>query len=436
MGKRRIKIFLFPTITTTTIFLLFLILQSYALAPSETTTPTINNNIELLDVKRLKHEIANGRVYQHHNFINEEQVQAMIDDIEKLREQNKMQPSGLSNTLKKENQNFGDEDRTTAPAPWWNQSLLDAAADGTTVPKNENGNDQTCSGDGGVVGDTIQSVIDKIQKLRLETSSSLNRPTMSDATLAHECYYSRSTAGAYLPRHMDERHEEFKGPRGWMLPSRRSISWLIYLSDVDLVGGQLRTFPQRNYNCGKPGILECGSHNGNLQVGWIDINDVTTLPVYLDSWYSVKDPETGMAIPNCILYTLPIHDGYKNGDNGTTQDILYITKPWNNDSIHMSTSDFLSVQAEVEGSKEAATVEFFTNHNYAKGFRVLENRESWKHGPPPGSLPIDITPKRGSLVMFDSVSVPHEVLNVEKNTRAALAGWFHEETQQFPDSFS
>ena len=138
-----------------------------------------------------------------------------------------------------------------------------------------------------------------------------------------------------------------------------------------------------------------------------------------------------MAIPQCILYTLT-----NNGGGGTKQDVLYITKPWNNDLIHMSTSDFLAMQGEKDGSKEAGRAILFLNQNYAKGFRVLEDRESWNHGPPPGSLPIDITPTRGSLVMFDSVSVPHEVLNVEKNTRAALAGWFHEETQQFPDSFS
>ena len=37
---------------------------------------------------------------------------------------------------------------------------------------------------------------------------------MKDPTLAHECYYSQSKPGAFLPRHMHERHEELKGPRG------------------------------------------------------------------------------------------------------------------------------------------------------------------------------------------------------------------------------
>jgi hypothetical protein len=265
----------------------------------------------------------------------------------------------------------------------------------------------------------------------LDVSHVLNRQTMSDAGLAHECYYSRSTVGAYLPRHMDERHEETKGPRGWILPSRRSVSWLIYLSDVDLVGGALRTFPQRDFHYVKPGILESGSHNGNLQVGWIDMKgrmgQSVTLPVYLDSWFSLPHSAgSGVMDPHCILYTIPLFD------KEASTDVLYITKPWNNDPIQMATSDFLKLQAEIDGSSDTKEATLFGSKDYAKGFRLLEDRESWEFGPPANSIIEDITPKRGSLVMFDSVSVPHEVAKVEKNTRSALAGWFHEETQQFP----
>ena len=87
-----------------------------------------------------------------------------------------------------------------------------------------------------------------------------------------------------------------------MLPSRRSISWLIYLSDVDLVGRELRTFPQKKFETvGSFGRIESGCHGGNLQIGWIDVSsssspslssssdddalteNVKTFPVYLDS---------------------------------------------------------------------------------------------------------------------------------------------------------
>ena len=37
----------------------------------------------------------------------------------------------------------------------------------------------------------------------------------------------------------------------------------------------------------------------------------------------------------------------------------------------------------------------------------------------------DIVPKAGTLVMFDSVSLPHEVLQTNRE-RFAIQGWFHE----------
>lgn len=45
----------------------------------------------------------------------------------------------------------------------------------------------------------------------------------------------------------------------------------------------------------------------------------------------------------------------------------------------------------------------------------------------------DTSPRGGSLVVFDSVCVPHEVRTTISGQRVALAGWFHEEVQQFPD---
>lgn len=437
---------------------------SFALAATASSkSSSVSSSI---DIPRLQSTIAKGRVYQHENFINETQVLAILNDIERLKEEQIMKPSGLSNTLKKENQNFGQEDRTTAPAPWWMDSLQqqqqvknECNSDNVENPtcQNINNNDNEPYN-----SPILQSVIDKIQSLRTDVSTTLHRPSMNDPTLAHECYYSQSKPGAFLPRHMDERHEELKGPRGWMLPSRRSISWLIYLSDVDLVGGDLRTFPQSKFETvGSFGSIESGCHDGNLQIGWIDVSssslslssspslsssaendgDVKTFPVYLDSWYTPKknqgvtnddnDSNDEAAIPLCILYTV----------SDTTNEIIYITKPWSNDSITMSTTDFLKDQAakkkEVDGQNS-----LFMNHIYAKNFRLLEDREAWSlsgnngdGNVPLGSESIDIIPKRGSLVMFDSVTLPHEVLVVERNTRSALAGWFHEQTQEFPMTF-
>ena len=52
--------------------------------------------------------------------------------------------------------------------------------------------------------------------------------------------------------------------------------------------------------------------------------------------------------------------------------------------------------------------------------------------PPPGPAGVDggervrdISPQAGTLVLFDSVSLPHEVL-ATKRLRYGMQGWFHE----------
>ena len=52
---------------------------------------------------------------------------------------------------------------------------------------------------------------------------------------------------------------------------------------------------------------------------------------------------------------------------------------------------------------------------------------------PPGETSRDILPTGGSLVVFDSVCVPHEVLAVTASRpRVAATGWFHEELPGIP----
>ena len=46
-----------------------------------------------------------------------------------------------------------------------------------------------------------------------------------------------------------------------------------------------------------------------------------------------------------------------------------------------------------------------------------------------------MSPAGGTLVLFDAVSVGHEVLPVVRGERVALAGWFHERQQEWPDWF-
>lgn len=102
-----------------------------------------------------------------------------------------------------------------------------------------------------------------IDDLKNSLSVVMNRPTMRDNSLAHEAYFSLSLPPASLKRHLDEKHEELR-LKGWSTPSRRSISWLLYLSDDDVRGGELRSFPQ----C-LPIDGRCGAHQGDLQIGWL-----------------------------------------------------------------------------------------------------------------------------------------------------------------------
>jgi len=136
----------------------------------------------LIDAKRLRETIAAGRVYQQENFLNEEQIQVLLNDLNKMIQEKKMVPSGLSNTNKGKDQNFGESDRMTCALPWWVDSLKGSYIE---------------SGEDSIV---LNNISDKIQELRREASSVLNRPTMSDAGYEHECYYSRSSVGASLAR--------------------------------------------------------------------------------------------------------------------------------------------------------------------------------------------------------------------------------------------
>ena len=51
---------------------------------------------------------------------------------------------------------------------------------------------------------------------------------------------------------------------------------------------------------------------------------------------------------------------------------------------------------------------------------------------PPNEGALDVLPRAGTLVLFDSVSLPHKVLPVTgRRQRIAATGWFHEASQTF-----
>lgn len=367
----------------------------------------VNSSKDLgLNVEDMVNTIQQGRVYQHLNFLTESEVVYLLHEMEE--NEQCFQPSGLSELSKKQQTFNIQKDRSTCPVPWWNTQQQIITMEDDTHPTNP----------------TLFNIQQKLQSLRTLLSDNLQRPTMMDTTLQHECYYSTSPAGSSLKIHMDERHEEMKGSRGWLLPSRRSISWLVYLSDPEWAlsknGGALRTYPPTKLNSNKSPI---GNHDGNLQIGYLTPTKSSSTPVYLDCWFPLPNESTSTVEPHSILYIVDENTG----------DLNYITRPWvqEEQSHFRSLADFFKYHQTGPSTKSL----FFVNQNISKAFQLLEDREAWDQGKfGTGKTIEDITPSRASLVMFDSVSLPHEVLKVTSGTRNALAGWFHEPTQPFPEN--
>ena len=168
-----------------------LVALACGLATPTPTTASTNSRYEA---------VARGAVYEARSWLSADLTSRLRADGASLLADGAFRSSGLSNTARGEqgDQGFGENDR----------SVL------AITP--ELGGDVSARAE-------LQLLIDQ---LRLELSTELQRPGLVCA----EQYYSVSGAGASLPLHMDERHEEAKGARGWAGTYRRSLSWLVYLS--------------------------------------------------------------------------------------------------------------------------------------------------------------------------------------------------------------
>ncbi len=262
---------------------------------------------------------------------------------------------------------------------------------------------------------------DRIEDLRLALADELGRPglgqpkvpwlTLTSSALKprHELSYTRFGPGAYLKRHNDERHEELKHVAGWSAPTRRSVSWLVYLQDDDWSegdGGSLRTYER----IAQPPSGEVGARNGDLQLGWLSAvaDDPFDRPVFLDAR---RKGEHG----KCALFT--------EDERGIR---LYISKDFDSDPLLFLTTD--------------AFINFLNFGTMRNRFRYLEppknellTRLTGNDNPlrpaHKGEKVRDILPLGGRLVLFDSVCLPHEVMASTKRSRFAASGWYHEDQQ-------
>eukprot|EP00584_Thalassiosira_punctigera_P008486 CAMPEP_0172532992 /NCGR_PEP_ID=MMETSP1067-20121228/5843_1 /TAXON_ID=265564 ORGANISM="Thalassiosira punctigera, Strain Tpunct2005C2" /NCGR_SAMPLE_ID=MMETSP1067 /ASSEMBLY_ACC=CAM_ASM_000444 /LENGTH=382 /DNA_ID=CAMNT_0013317575 /DNA_START=58 /DNA_END=1206 /DNA_ORIENTATION=- len=248
-----------------------------------------------------------------------------------------------------------------------------------------------------------------IAALRSDLARSLDRPGLDtpDGGDNHEISFTRFGPGAMLARHVDEHHEEVKGRAGWSRPTRRSISWLIYLNeegwDAESDGGQLRTYERR-----VPSAYPVGSRDGDLQIGWLKptSDDPRERPVFLDG-------RRGGVSGKCALY-VDSDDGGRN---------VYLTKEFDADPYLLLTSDFFVQNLLI------------TEHNLGSRFHYLEQPKSGLTAylkADPGERTKDVAPLGGTLVAFDSVALPHEVLPTASRERWAASGWFHERQQPAP----
>eukprot|EP00526_Cylindrotheca_closterium_P010063 CAMPEP_0113643660 /NCGR_PEP_ID=MMETSP0017_2-20120614/22966_1 /TAXON_ID=2856 /ORGANISM="Cylindrotheca closterium" /LENGTH=397 /DNA_ID=CAMNT_0000555205 /DNA_START=1 /DNA_END=1194 /DNA_ORIENTATION=- /assembly_acc=CAM_ASM_000147 len=229
-----------------------------------------------------------------------------------------------------------------------------------------------------------------------------------------EISYTRFGPGAFLKRHVDEHHEELKGKAGWSKPTRRSMSWLIYLNDdwdANQHGGCLRCFERKTLPVSKTGAR--GS--GDLQIGWLKATTAggREEPVFMDAQHSGTD---GANSGLCALY---IEDPTSGAEGGRQ----YISKSFHSHpTLYIGGSELL-VQNTLMNSKDLAQRFRLIEQPKSAVTDFLQSQESIEE------RILDVEPTGGTLVLFDSVTLPHAVLPTTTRERWATSGWMHEDQQ-------
>lgn len=135
-------------------------------------------------------------------------------------------------------------------------------------------------------------------------------------------------------------------------------------------------------------------------------------PVFVDAQHSGSGANSGL----CAMY---IDDPSSAGGR------RYISKNFHSHpTLYVGGSELL-VQSTLLNSKELA-----------QRFKFIEAPKSavtaWmqsKEKPADDERKLDVEPIGGTLVLFDSVTLPHEVLPTTTRERWATSGWMHEDQQ-------
>lgn len=354
--------------------------------------------------------IARGGIFATDAVFTSELVHALHADAMALEAGGQFAPSGLSDTTTR--RIFGDSDRCVL--------VLTPAVEGDREARRQ-----------------FRRFLDEF---RCAAGAALGR-----SLACSEQYYSVHRRGAFLKRHMDERHEELKGARGWCTSERRSLSWLLYLSQGERSGGELRGYCR----CAAAGAHAVGAHEGNLQVGWLSASksdeDVTPVePVFMDAW--VQGPAvccpsgaqaadlTSVAVPGVAPAEAAPGQG---AESVRPLSALYRVDPRGGREWLTAAFDASAMPpASDDGLSPAARAGAIANElPYDLRRRYCAVSVVPHEGGPPAQV-VDVPPAGGTFVLFDSVAIPHEVLPTTAGVRVAMAGWFHEAQRPYPDWFA
>jgi Rps23 Pro-64 3,4-dihydroxylase Tpa1-like proline 4-hydroxylase len=230
----------------------------------------------------------------------------------------------------------------------------------------------------------------------------------ADGAQTHEMSYTRYGPGAFLARHTDEHHGVLK-KGGRPKPTRRSVSWLVYLNeewDAPTNGGELRVHERI-----APSAAPVGARGADLQIGWLKATRaLPEMPVFL----AANRRGTGDA--TCMLYTC-------DGVDGSVRDLC--DAPFDpNPVLFLSGGDGLVRKLLIARSDDAARFHLVDAPKSAASAFLPPPGDAGEDG---GERVRDVSPDGGTLVLFDSVSLPHQVMPSRGRERFAASGWFHEE---------
>jgi hypothetical protein len=188
-------------------------------------------------------------------------------------------------------------------------------------------------------------------------------------------------------------------------------------------GGQLRCFARKQNNGGNG--LVGARPNGDLQIGWLRATalDPWERPVFLDG----RQDEAG----KCAMYIARgAGAGDDNGIIGTTPE--YITDMFDSHPILYIAGGETLVKKLLVNRRDLAERFLFIEPPKSRLGDILRGRQDYAgtgKDPAVDEVTDDIDPIGGTLVLFDSVSLPHEVFATRGRERWATSGWFHEDQQ-------